>query len=191
MTESSDTPEHQPSGEPAAGDAAEPPRVPSSPPPAGGVAPPPYPYPPAPYPGGAPPYPAAPKNGLGIAALVIAIVALLTSFTVVGGIVLGIAAVVFGFLGRARVRRGEADNGGVATTGIVLGFLAIATGVIFIVVWIMFWTNMWHTVGGDDYLDCLRRAGSDQASQQQCAEQFNENVEDRFGVTITPAIPTP
>src|ERR1700732_5624308 len=79
---------------------------PSQPPGAGYPAPPPLPYstqsPPA----------IAPRNGLGTAALVIAIVGLLLCFTVVGGVVLGIAAVVMGFTGRGRVKQGEAKNGG-------------------------------------------------------------------------------
>ena len=59
--------------------------------------------------------PIAPRNGLGMAALVIAIIGLLSCFTIAGGVVLGIAAVVMGFIGQGRVKRGEANNGGVAT----------------------------------------------------------------------------
>ena len=76
------------------------------------------------YPGGYPPPPPhyggypppAPKNGLGTASLVVAIISL---FTVFGGIVLGVVAVILGFLGRGRVKRGEATNGGIAMAGII------------------------------------------------------------------------
>ncbi|WP_244187556.1 DUF4190 domain-containing protein [Mycobacterium gastri] len=44
------------------------------------------------------------------------------------GIILGICAVVMGSFGRTRVRRGEADNNGVAVAGIVLGIVAIVVG---------------------------------------------------------------
>jgi hypothetical protein len=104
---------------------------------------PPYPYPyqyqTSPYPGGYPPPPPqpyygyprpplAPKNGLGIASLVLAIIALLSVWSVFAPIILGLIAVVIGFLGHGRVKRGIANNGGVAIAGIVLGALAIIVG---------------------------------------------------------------
>jgi hypothetical protein len=134
--------------------------------------------PPQPYAGYAPP-PAAPKNGLGIASLVIAIVALVF---IVGGIVLGVVAVILGFLGWGRARRGEANNGGVAVAGIVLGFLSIIEAVV--VIGLVVWG--FDRFGGTDYLDCMSRAGSDQEAIQQCADQFRENMEDEFSFTITP-----
>jgi hypothetical protein len=160
---------------------------------------PPYPPPPGPgggYPGGYPPPPpqpysgytpppSAPKNGLGIAALVVAIVALIS---VVGGVVLGIVAIILGFLGWQRARRGEATNGGIAIAGIVLGILSIieALVVIALSVWVF------NEVGGTDYMDCLSKAGSDQEAVQRCVDQFQNRVEDQFSVTITtPAAPTP
>nr|MCH9732457.1 DUF4190 domain-containing protein [Actinomycetes bacterium] len=94
-------------------------------------------YPPPPpqyggYPGGyPPPAAAAPKNGMGVASLVVAIIAL---FSVVGGVVLGVVAVILGFLGRGRVKRGEADNGGVAIAGIVLGLLSIVVSIVVIAI---------------------------------------------------------
>ena len=137
-------------------------------------------YPPPPRYGGYYPPPAAtPKNGLGIASLVVAIIAL---FTVFGGIVLGVVAVILGFLGRGRVQRGEATNGGVAIAGIVLGVLSILVSVaaIAIAVW------SFKEVGGTDYVDCLSRAGSDQQAVQDCADEFTRRVEDRFSITVTP-----
>lgn len=166
------------------------PETPSSPPPSAPPGPPPPPpqygtypgvYPPPPqhpYAGYAPP-PTAPKNGLGIASLVIAIIALLSVF---GGIVLGVVAVILGFLGWGRAKRGEATNGGMAVAGIVLGFLSIIEAVVFIAL------AVWGfgEVGGVDYLDCLSEAGSDQQAIQQCADQFQQRVEDQFSVTLTP-----
>ena len=142
-----------------------------------------YPPPPqgSPYGGYAPP-PSAPQNGLGIASLVTAIIALLT---VVGGVVLGVVAVILGFMGWGKAKRGLATNGGVAVAGIVLGFLSIieAVAVIGLFIW------GFGEVGGTDYVDCLSRAGSDQEAIQQCADQFTSNLEDEFSVTIT--TPTP
>lgn len=160
------------------------PETPSSPPPPG---PPPPQY--GGYPGGYPPPPqqpypdypppTGPKNGLGIASLVVAIIALLSVF---GGIVLGVVAVVLGFLGRGRAKRGEATNGGMAVAGIALGLLSIIEAIVFIglAVW------GFDEVGGTDYLDCLSNAGNDQQSIEECADQFQQRVEDEFSVTLTP-----
>ncbi|AQT80338.1 DUF4190 domain-containing protein [Mycolicibacterium litorale] len=153
----------------------------------------PYPYPTGAYPGGYPPPPpqpyagytpppSGPRNGLGIAALVIAIVALLSSFSVAGGIILGIVAVVIGFAGRSRVKRGEANNGGVALAGVVLGFLAIIVGLAFIAVWV----GVFKEVGAGDYIDCLQNAGQNQSEIQKCADEFKQSVENKFSVTLTP-----
>ena len=111
--------------------------APTTPPPRGPQAGPPsypYAYPPAPpagpgyppyqgaYPGAYPPppmpygdpylgAPAPKRNGLGTAALVMGILAVFPgTCTVIFGIVLGIVAVILGFLARGRVTRGEADN---------------------------------------------------------------------------------
>ena len=190
MTEP-DKPEQPPSAPPPS---SAPPAPPSPPPPPQqgqyGYGPYPGAYPPAPqqpyggypgypgYPGYAPP-PTAPKNGLGIASLVTAIIGLLTVF---GGIALGVVAVILGFIARGRVKRGEANNGGVAIAGIVLGLLGIAVSIAAIAVSIWGFKEM----GGGDFFDCLQRAGNDQAAQQQCEEEFTRNIEDQFSVTLTP-----
>lgn len=63
-------------------------------------------------------------NGFGVAALVLGIVSIPAGGIVVG-IVFGILAVVFGVLGQGRVKRGEANNGGVAIAGLITGILGI------------------------------------------------------------------
>ena len=144
-----------------------------------------------PYPGGYlpparyygyPPPPVGPKNGLAIASLVLAIIALLCVWSVFVAVVLGLVAVVVGFFGRGRVKRGTANNGGVAIAGIVLGGLAIIVGLAFIAIW----TAVWKDVGGGDYIDCMQKAGPDRIEQQRCADQFRQNVQDRLSVTLTP-----
>jgi hypothetical protein len=139
------------------------------------------PPPPQPYAGYSPPV--GYRNGLGIAALVVAIIGLVFCWTVAGGIILGVAAIILGFVARGRVKRGEANNGGVAIAGIVLGFLAIIVSLVFIPIYI----GMFEEVGGSDYVDCLSKAGSDQQAIQKCADQFREHVENQFSVTLTPS----
>jgi len=149
-------------------------------------------YPPGPYQGGYPapptPYwdpaaaPMTPRNGLGVAALIVGVCALIGSFSIAGGIVLGIVAVILGFVGRGRVKRGEATNGGVATAGIVLGVLGIIAGLIFVAIWV----GLFKEVGAGGYFDCLQQAGEDRALVEQCANEFRQSVEDRFSVTPVP-----
>jgi hypothetical protein len=163
----------------------QPPERPAPPP-----SPPPYPYPqaqayppppPQPYAGYAAP-PIGPRNGLGIASLIIAIIALVTCWSVVLGVILGIVAVVIGFAARGRVKRGEANNGGVAIAGLALGFVAIVVSLAFIAVWVA----VFKEVGGQDYVDCLRKAGNDSTQIQKCADQFRQHMETRYSVTLTP-----
>ena len=182
--------------------------VPPTPPPAG---PSPYPYayppgapgapgpqgfPPGAYPGGYPPppppmpygdyYPGAPvappRNGLGVAALVLAILGLLASCSVAGGIVLGISAVILGVMARNRVKRGEANNGGVALAGIILGALAVLISVAFI----SLFYGVFNNYGGREMLSCVQDAGSDNDRVQQCMEEFQQRIEDAQGQVSTP-----
>ncbi|OEJ33968.1 DUF4190 domain-containing protein [Streptomyces subrutilus] len=72
---------------------------------------------------------ATPKsNGFGVTALVLGILSVvgcITSFLAIG---IGIGAVVFGALGKGKATRGEADNGGMALAGIILGAIGIVLG---------------------------------------------------------------
>ncbi|MDW6059586.1 DUF4190 domain-containing protein [Streptomyces sp. FXJ1.4098] len=96
-----------------------------------------YGYPGSGYPG--PPYgPVAftPDNGNGTAALVLGIVGTVLFFSIVFGVILGVLAIIFGVLGRAKAQRGEADNGGQALAGLVLGVIAVVASVVMIFVYI-------------------------------------------------------
>lgn len=95
---------------------------------------------PDPYGAGYPGYPGygqtgwqpSPANGMGITAMVLGIVATVL-FCLYGlGIVLGVLALIFGFIGRARVRRGEATNGGMALAGIILGAVGVVISAVFL-----------------------------------------------------------
>jgi hypothetical protein len=116
---------------------------------------------------------------------VVAIAGLVTALSVLGGIALGALAVVFGILGRGRVKRQEADNGGVAVAGIVLGVLAIVAGIASIFIYV----SIWKTAGGDEYVNCMTKAGPDPSLHQRCTERFRKHFENRFSVTLTPAAP--
>ena len=171
--------------------------------PPGGPQPYPYAYPPAPpgagaypppgyqsyqgaYPGAYPPPPMpygdpylgaqTPKrNGMGTAALILGILAVFPgTCTVVFGLVLGVVAVVLGFIARGRVSRGEADNSGTALGGILLGGLAILVSVAFIVMGL----TVFKDAGLSEYFDCISNASGDQAQTDRCTEEFRQRVQD-------------
>lgn len=76
------------------------------------------------------------KNGLGVAALIIGIISLVGGFLpFLAALLLGIwppfaaigsiLAIIFGFLGLKRVKKGEASNRGMALAGMWLGIAGI------------------------------------------------------------------
>lgn len=116
------------------------PRQPVAPPYPRQMPPPPPPAPPAPS--QRPPEPpqapvphyveVAPRNGLGLTALILGLVALpfiLTGLTAWISVILGLIAIPLALAGLGRVRRRLATNRGVAITGLVLGPLAIVLGI--------------------------------------------------------------
>lgn len=66
-------------------------------------------------------------NKLSVMSLILAIVALVTSWALIG-IGFGIAAVATGSVARLRVSRGTATGAGVALAGIVLGIVSLVLG---------------------------------------------------------------
>ena len=113
----------------------------------------------------------APRNGLGTAALVLGILAVITGLFIVGGL-LGIAAIVLGVLGRKRVARGEATNGGMAIAGIVLGVL----GVLLSALAIFGAVSLFNSSEFSNLTECLESAGGDRAAQQECRTDFEDQV---------------
>ncbi|MBT2383456.1 DUF4190 domain-containing protein [Streptomyces sp. ISL-11] len=96
-----------------------------------------------PYPGSPGGYaaPMQPNNGLGTAGLVCGIVGAVCSLLVFlwfFGIILGILSIIFGAVGRSRVTKGEATNRSAATTGVVLGVVALVLPVL----WFAFFASL-------------------------------------------------
>ncbi len=84
--------------------------------------------------------PDAPRNEVGVASLILGLVALISCWLLIG-VAFGIAAVITGDIGRGRAKRGEANNPRVATAGMVLGGVAIVAGLAAI--------GYWASVGAD------------------------------------------
>jgi hypothetical protein len=76
----------------------------------------------------------------------------------------------------------QANNGGVATAGIVLGVISIIAGLAFIAIWV----GLFKEVGAGVYIDCLQRAGEDRAAVQQCSDEFRQSVSERLSRAPTP-----
>ncbi|MFI7004084.1 DUF4190 domain-containing protein [Nocardia sp. NPDC050175] len=153
-----------------------------------GQYPPPAGYPP---PGGQPGPPTywqeSPKGkGLAITALVLGILALLSFWTLVGGYLFGAFAVIFGIVALVKTRSGRAGGGGMAIAGLILGALGLIGAIVVTIVGYSFFVNS----GGKDFVDCVNKANGDQTKLDQCEREWNQKLEDKFSITLTPA-PTP
>ena len=135
--------------------------------------------------------PPAPKNGMGVAALIFGILGILTCWWLpIVGLVIGLLAVVFGVIGRGRARRGLAGNGGMALTGLLLGILSIVVNIILSLI-VGFSLFAFFQTGGANTLQqaqqCLsqaQNAGNPAAVQQaiaQCKQQFQQQLPDIGG----------
>ena len=80
---------------------------------------------------------AYPKNSLAVWSLVLGIV----SFVLSCGFLTGIPAVIVGNNAKKAVARGEANNGGMATAGVILGWIAIALSVLGIILFAVLFAN--------------------------------------------------
>ncbi|MCM6776999.1 DUF4190 domain-containing protein [Nocardia sp. CDC159] len=158
-----------------------------------GQTPPPGQYPPGqnppPPPGSYPPPPGQPYwqeqkgKGLAIAALVLGILALLSFWTIVGGILLGLAGLIIGIIATLKARRGAAAGGGMAIAGLVLSLIALIASIVVTVIGVSFFTSS----GGKDFVDCVNKAGGDQAKLDQCERDWKQTLENKYSVTLTPA----
>ncbi|MEU0471554.1 DUF4190 domain-containing protein [Streptomyces olivaceus] len=111
------------------------------------------------------------RNGFGVVALVLGILAALTFWTVFGGIVCGVLAVVFGALGFRRKRRGEATNGATAVVGAVIGLIGLLVSSILLAAGLTF-------LNSDEvksYSECVEHAGG-KSDREQCAKDFDRDV---------------
>jgi Na+/H+ antiporter NhaD/arsenite permease-like protein len=150
---------------------SDPPQYPTQP------GPPPDQYPPGQYPPGG--YPAAPRrrNGMGTAALVLGVLALVLVLLLIFsplGAFLGLLAVIFGIVGIVRANRREADNRGQAVTGLITGGLALLLGIFFTIsvgVWFSTHVNDFNRFG-----QCLDDA-TGQAAREECAQELGRNLE--------------
>ncbi|MFI6346699.1 DUF4190 domain-containing protein [Streptomyces sp. NPDC050560] len=114
------------------------------------------------------------SNGLAIAALVLGILACVLFWTVAGGIVLGLLALVFGVIGARRARGGTAPHRGKAIAGAILGVLGLIVSSVILAAGIsIFNSDEFH-----DYNDCMKHANS-QSDKDHCAKEFKNDLNDK------------
>lgn len=113
------------------------------------------------------------KNIWGILALIGGIVGILTSGFLFGGL-LGVAAVIFGFIALSAIKKGLASNKGVSITGLILGFVAI----VFSIVALIFYMFL-----GVGFISAIDQASSQSPSpaQSQGAGQDPDQGTDNSG----------
>jgi MFS family permease len=110
------------------------------------------------------------RNGLGTASLVLGILAIIFGFLFAPlGIVLGVLAIVFAVIGMRRAKRGEASNRGIAISGLVTGIVGLVIGVIIIA----FLAS--HSQDFGNFRDCVRHAQTD-TQRNHCVDQFRHNL---------------
>ena len=155
---------------------SDPPQYPTQP------GPPPGQYPEGQYPQGQYPpggYQAPPRrrNGMGTAALVLGVVALVLVLLLIFsplGAFLGLLAVIFGIVGIVRANRREADNRGQAVAGLVTGGLALLFGI-----WFTISVGVWFSTHVNDFNrfgQCIDDA-TGQAAREECARELSRNLE--------------
>jgi prepilin signal peptidase PulO-like enzyme (type II secretory pathway) len=110
---------------------------------------------------------------MGTAALVLGILGLLSFWTLIGGIVLGLLGLIFGVIGRKRAARGEASNGGMALAGAITGGIALALSVVIIAIAGVFFLH--HKTDIQKLRDCLSNAQTS-SDRQQCQDDFRTAV---------------
>lgn len=118
------------------------------------------------------PRPVVGGGGMATGALVLGILALITSITVFGGVVLGLLAVIFGIIGLRRANRGLALGRGRAIAGIILGLLGILVAVALVAIGV----SILNSPEGKNLQSCLKDAGNNQSQIQQCRDEFATKV---------------
>jgi hypothetical protein len=114
--------------------------------------------------------PGAPSGGgMATAALVLGILSIFASITVIGGVLLGVLAVIFGAIAVRRARLG-APGRGRAMAGIVTGVI----GVLLAAALIAFGVSLLNSDKVKNLESCLKDAHGDQAKVQQCQDQYRQ-----------------
>jgi uncharacterized protein DUF4190 len=120
------------------------------------------------------PQPAArPGAGMAITALIMGILALLLFWTVVGGILFGIIALILGPIASGRAKRGVSSGRGMAITGAVLGLIGLIASVALVAVGV----SIFNSSGAKTFTQCVDDANGDQTKLHKCEDKFRHKIE--------------
>jgi hypothetical protein len=112
-------------------------------------------------------------SGLAITALVLGVLALVSSWTIIGGVLLGLGAIIVGLIALTRIKQGRAEGRAMAIIGIVAAVIGLLVAIGLIVLGVSFL----NSDTGQNLQDCLERAGDDEAAQTQCERDFREELQ--------------
>jgi len=121
--------------------------------------------------------PSAPRNGAGIAALILGVLSILLFWLLGLGLVPGVIGLVLGIVGLRRARRGRATNRGSALGGVITSIVGIVLSLVVAVVLAVVVGTAWNT-GGRELVACLRSSGNSEAAVQQCVDTYNRHLDD-------------
>jgi hypothetical protein len=111
-------------------------------------------------------------SGLAITALVLGLLALLSSWTIIGGVLLGLGAVIVGLVALTRIKQGRAQGRAMA----VIGIVAAVIGLLVAIGLIVLGASFLNSDSGQKLRDCLEQAGNDEAAQAQCQRDFEDDL---------------
>ena len=119
---------------------------------------------------------ARPRNGLGVAALVLGVASLVAAFSFVLfplGLLGGLVAVILGVIALSRRITGGATNPGQAWVGTICGILALVIGIVFSV---RVGTFVEHNTGSFTSFDnCIAKA-SNRSEVANCIARFANSI---------------
>jgi hypothetical protein len=117
-----------------------------------------------------------PRNGAGVAALVLGLLGLVLALLVLPsplGALLGLLAVILGIVGISRASSGAATNRGQAVTGLIAGILALALGVLLTVRIGGYLQD--HATDFNNLARCVNAANTD-PERTTCADTFLDQM---------------
>jgi hypothetical protein len=120
--------------------------------------------------------PPAQRNGMGTPALVLGLLAAATCWTGWAGVVLGLPAVVAGFLGARRAFRNLATDGAASLGGLVAGLVGLVVGAVIV------WPTLFGTGGFGDglTLDQCMAQSTTAREMHMCKSQHLAEFNERY-----------
>ncbi|MFF8278866.1 DUF4190 domain-containing protein [Streptomyces lateritius] len=113
------------------------------------------------------------SSGLAIASLVLGIAAILLFWTVFGGLVLGLLALIFGIIGARRARAGGAGSGKMSLIGAILGGLGMLASAVILAIG----ASVLNSDEFENFDDCVEHAKT-QSERDACAKDFDKEMND-------------